>query len=165
MPIGALVAVPELQSEGPARTVSEQGTTTVIRFLATGAQMTQDTRQVVRYGLMPGTRITADVDGTPRAAEILPRRIERDAQSNLLVYTLRWNDDGAEARIREDAVAKVVASEPVDALATVAFHDLRPAHGSHRGPPEPYGPLTFCAREELLAWRDGAWLATGGVVG
>ena len=30
---------------------------------------------------------------------------------------------------------------------------------------EAWGPLTFSAREELLAWRDSAWQRCGGVVG
>ncbi len=164
MPVGALVAIPELQSEGVARLTAEQGGNSTIRFLTTGAVKTQESRQVSRYALLPGTRVTVAVSGAaPRAAHILPQGIQRDATSGLLVYGVRY-EDGVETRIREDAIASVtIPSDPLEQLATATFHDLRPAHGT-RSPPEPWGPPIFSAREELLAWRDSAWSGTGGVV-
>lgn len=186
MAIGSLVAIPELSSEGIARLVGEKGQDSSIRFLASGALKTQPSRQVVRYALLPGTRVriaagvgvaaapAAAVAATVPAAEgaaasrpatILAQPILRDAASGLLVYGVAYTDDaGGQAKLREDAIAAVEEpADQIERLATAAFHDLRPAHDP-RLPADAWGPPTFSAREELLAWRDGAWSGTAGVV-
>ena len=57
MSIGSLVAIPELQLEGPARCLGIQAGYMTLQFLASGAEMTQETRRVVRYVLFPGTEV------------------------------------------------------------------------------------------------------------
>jgi len=51
------MAVPELAAEGPARLIEQQGELSRLVFLATGAEMTQETRRCVRYPLLPGTTV------------------------------------------------------------------------------------------------------------
>ncbi len=167
MTIGALVTVPELQAEGLARLHAVRGGYSVIRFLASGAEMTQEQARVLRYALMPGTRVTATVAGAEVTATITARRIQRDVASGLMVYGVS-GADLPEAAVREDAITGVLsARDPLEQLLTVQFNDLRPAFAKAGSslPPEPWGPQTTAAREELLAWRDAAWTTTGGVVG
>jgi hypothetical protein len=171
MPVGALVAVPDLQAEGPARLLSRQAKNVIIRFLGTGAEMTQEERRVLRYCLLPGTRVRVRLPGAldgdePSDGEVAARAPTRDAASGLMVYAVAV--DGRELQLREDAVLAVPAPrDAAEQLVTATFHDLRPAFAPAGSPlqPEPWGALTFCAREELLQWRDAAWAATGGVVG
>jgi ATP-dependent helicase HepA len=167
MPAGALVAIPELQSEGVARLLGEKGTTSLIRFLASGAEKTQEGRQVSRYVLLPGSRVmlTSAAATAPRPATISALGLQRDAASGLLVYGVTYTDtQGGEARIREDAIVSVtIPLTAMEQLCQAAYHDLRPAHDI-RLPGEPWGGPIFCAREELLAWRDAAWSGTGGVI-
>ncbi len=174
MTTGALVTVPELQAEGLAQLLSTRGGYSVIRFLATGAEMTQEQDHILRYALMPGTRVRAQTDAksadtsTEFTGAISASRIQRDAASGLLVYGLRRDDDGSEVSVREDAVRALLSVEdPVEQLATVQFNDLRPrfAKGGSASAPEPFAAQMASAREELLAWRDAAWSTTGGVVG
>ena len=172
MTIGALVTVPDLQAEGLARLTSRRGGYSVIRFLLSGAEMTQEDGRVLRYALMPGTRVQVIRAGEAMAGAITTRRVVRDAASGLLVYGLRVSGDhaeaGAEIPIREDTVVALAPIEdPVEQLATVQFNDLKPvfAKAGSNLPPEPWGAATFAAREELLAWRDAAWASTHGVIG
>jgi len=139
-----------------ARLLAIKGNTVIISFLGSGAEMTQPEKSVVRYALLPGTRVAVE-GGT---ATIGRKQVLRDARTSLLVYTTEGAEGAAEGRLREDAVLKVLAPrDPLDRLETVAFHDLRP------GQPEPWGPAAFHARERLLTWRDGAWERTRGVIG
>ena len=174
MTIGALVTVPELQAEGLARLIGVRGGYSVIRFLASGAEMTQEQARVLRYALMPGTRVTATVSVAPGApgnevtGTITARRITRDAASGLMVYGLAGPDLSDTTVVREDAITGLPSvRDPLEQLLTVQFNDLRPAFAKAGSalPPEPWGPQTTAAREELLAWRDNAWTTTGGVVG
>ena len=172
MSIGALVSVPELQSEGLARLMSLRGGYSVIRFLLSGAEKTQESKAITRFALLPGTRILATVadDGSPDAevsGTISARKLQRDAASGLLVYGVR-DSAGRELVVREDAITGVpVAIDPLEQLLTAQFNDLRPvfAKAGTALPPEPWAAQTCAAREELLAWRDDAWRLTGGVVG
>ena len=167
MTIGALVTVPDLQAEGLARLTGRRGGYSTLRFLITGAEMTQEDGRVLRYALMPGTRVETVVGGEPKRGAITARRVVRDAASGLLIYGF-LADSGAEAPLREDAVVGLVPIEdPVEQLATVQFNDLRPvfARAGSNLPPEPWGAATLSAREELLAWRDAAWAGTNGVIG
>ena len=167
MATGCLVTVTDLQSEGLARLVEERGTFMVIRFLNSGAQMTQETRLVARYALLPGTRVTVQVGEGKQSAVITAAKLGRDAASGLLVYGHK-RDDGLEGPLREDAIIGMPAPEDaVEQLATAAFNDLRPPMGKAHGVggPDPWGPQTLGAREQVLAWRDAAWQLTGGVVG
>ena len=174
MTIGALVTVPELQAEGLARLIGVRGGYSVIRFLASGAEMTQEQPRVLRYALMPGTRVTATLPGAPGTpgnevtGTITNKRIQRDAASGLMVYGLSGQDLPATTVVREDAITGLPSvRDPLEQLLTVQFNDLRPAFAKAGSalPPEPWGPQTTAAREELLAWRDNAWTTTGGVVG
>ncbi|MCK6487186.1 MAG: SNF2-related protein [Planctomycetes bacterium] len=160
LPPGSLVAVPDLPWEGPARLLVSKGNTVVIRFLATGAEMTQPEKSVSRYLLLPGTRVAVESPEGRRDALVAPRQVLRDAKTGMLVYLVTAADgQGPETRLREDGIALVPPPrDPAEQLATVAFHDLRP------GSDEPWGPLVFDARERLLSWRDGAWKRTRGVV-
>ncbi len=167
MAIGSLVTVPDLQSEGLARLIAERGSFLVIRFLASGAEMTQEARQVSRYALLPGTRVRVQVGEAEQAAVITAAKLGRDAASGLLVYGHK-RADGLEGPVREDTIIGVPHPEDaVEQLATAAFNDLRPPSGKAGGVggPEPWGPQTVGAREQVLAWRDAAWGLTGGVVG
>ena len=83
MPIGALVAVPELQSEGLARLTAERSGFLTLRFLASGAEMTQETVQVVRWCLLPGTRIGVDLAGTRKDGRVTGKRLSRDQATGL----------------------------------------------------------------------------------
>ncbi len=74
MPVGALVAIPELQAEGVARLLEAQGTQTKIRFLASGAEKVQPSRQIVRYALLPGTEVMVGDARLPRAARAFRRK-------------------------------------------------------------------------------------------
>ena len=163
MPVGALVSVPELQSEGLARIVEVRGGFTVLRFLISGAEKTHETGLVLRWCLLPGTRIaTATGSGV-----ITAKRMQRDATVGLLVYGAKIGD-APEALVREDAITAVPWTlDPVEQLATACFNDLRPvfAKAGSALPPEPWAAQTAAAREELMAWRDAAWSLTGGVVG
>jgi ATP-dependent helicase HepA len=168
MPIGALVAVPELQAEGPARLLARKVKDAQIRFLATGAEMTLEERRVVRYCLLPGTRVRLRLPGAEEAGgEVLALPLARDPASSLMVYKVRAQD-GAELSVREDALTAVLPPRDAEEqLLTAAFHDLRPtfAPAGSQLASEPWGALSFGAREELLAWRDAAWSASGGVIG
>ena len=167
MTIGSLVTVPELQADGLARLTGTRGGFSVLRFLASGAEMTQEAGQVLRYCLMPGTRITANVQGTATNGTITTRRIARDQASGLLVYGCT-SEAGADLAVREDTIIAVPAPrDPLEQLLTVQFNDLRPAFAKAGSqlPPEPWSAQMGAAREELLAWRDAAWSTTGGVVG
>ena len=162
MSIGSLVTVPEF-----ARLVEVRGGYSVIRFLASGAEMTQEQARVLRYALMPGTRITAQMGPSAVAGAITARRVQRDGASGQMVYGFA-PQDAAETVVREDAIISVTTvHDPVEQLTTVQFNDLRPAFAKAGSAlaPEPWGPQTTAAREELLAWRDAAWVTTGGVVG
>jgi hypothetical protein len=169
MPSGALVAVPELQAEGPARLLSRKVKNAQIRFLATGAEMTLEERRVVRYCLLPGTRVRLrQGEGAEELpGEIAAQPLSRDSASNLMVYKVLLAD-GREISMREDALIGVAAPRDAEEqLVTASLHDLRPtfAPAGSQLAPEPWGPLSFAAREELLAWRDAAWAASGGVIG
>lgn len=154
IPPGALVAVPELPAEGPGRMLKAQGNTLALRFLASGAEMTRSEKEVVRYCLLPGTRVRVEGDGSER--RISSQQIQRDAKTGLLVYTVAG--ESGEVRLREDAIALVPASaDPWEQLLSATWHDLRPGH------PEAWAAGSYCAREELLAWRDSAWARCGGV--
>jgi len=165
MPVGGLVAIPELQSEGVARLLGEKGGNSLIRFLASGAEKTQEGRQVARYVLLPGTRITVTVATVLRPAVIAAQGLLRDAASGLLVYGVTYTDTaGGEGKIREDMVESIaIPQDALGQLTLAAFHDLRPTHDP-RLPGEPWGGPIFSAREELLTWRDQAWSGTGGVI-
>jgi len=163
MAIGSLVAIPELQAEGPARLEAQQSGFLTIRFLASGAEMTTEARTVVRYVLLPGTRVHAMLDEDEEVVEIGASAPTNDRESGLLRYSL----GGGEETIAEDQILLVPESEsPGQRLRTAAFHELRPRFERAGTPmaPEPWGPITLCARETLLAWRDQAWKDTGGVV-
>ncbi len=167
MAIGSLVTVPELQADGLARLIGSRGGYSVIRFLVSGAEMTQEQGRVLRYGLLPGTRVRATVGGTEFTGAVTTRRIQRDQASGLLVYGVQ-REDGSEVALREDAVLGLVpVQDPIEQLTTVQFNDLRPvfAKAGSALPAEPWAAQTAGAREELLAWRDAAWGTTGGVVG
>ena len=167
MPTGALVAVPELSAEGPARLLARKVKDAQIRFLATGAEMTLEERRVVRYCLLPGTRVRLRAGPAEElCGEILAQPMGRDAASNLVVYKVR-TAEGTERHVREDALTAVLPPRDAEEqLLTAAFHDLRPtfAPAGSPLPPEPWGALSFGAREELLAWRDAAWAVSGGVI-
>jgi ATP-dependent helicase HepA len=168
MTTGALVTVPELQAEGLARLISTRGGYSVIRFLASGAEMTQEASHVLRYALTPDTRVRFQRGEAELIGRISTRRILRDAASGLLIYGVRTEPDAPESPLREDAVTGLIPVEdPVEQLATVQFNDLRPAFAKAGSmlPPEPWGGQTAAAREELLAWRDAAWGLTQGVIG
>ena len=168
MTIGALVTVPELQAEGLARQVATRGGYTVIRFLTSGAEMTQEANRVLRYCLMPGTRVRFARAGAEVEGVITAARMGRDAASGLLVYRVKVGDEAADQPLREDAVVGVPACrDPLERLLTVQFNDLRPmfAKAGSALPSEPWGAATLAAREELLAWRDRAWDQTSGVIG
>lgn len=161
---GSLVAVPELANEGVARLLGEKGTEAQLRFLASGAEMTLDLRRVTRHCLLPRTRVRLAISGGEVEGLISAAPVKRDAKTSLMVYLVRL-DDGREMQLREDALVAVpLPRDPIEQLVTASFHDLMPT-SSGRGQPEPRGIQGFCAREELLAWRDQAWSATGGVVG
>jgi len=167
MTIGSLVTVPELQADGLARLLAVRGGYSVIRFLTTGAEMTQEQNRVLRYCLMPGTRVRVEQAGVAFDGAISGRRLARDAANGLLIYGVT-RPDGSEIPVREDQIVGLAPTEdPVEQLVTVQFNDLRPmfAKAGSANPPEPWSANTCAAREELLAWRDAAWSATGGVVG
>ena len=169
MPAGALVAVPELQSDGPARLLARKAKNAHIRFLASGAEMTLEERRVVRYCLLPGTRIRFRhaPDGAELAGEIAAQAVNRDAASNLMIYAVRL-EDATVITLREDALSAVPAPRDAEEqLVTACLHDLRPtfAPAGSQLPSEPWGALSFAAREELLHWRDAAWGVSGGVIG
>lgn len=160
---GSLVAVPELACEGVARLLGEKGTEAQLRFLASGAEMTLDQRRITRHCLLPRTRVRLAIAGGEAEGVIGAAPVKRDAKTGLMVYLVLL-DDGREMQLREDALVAVPQpADPIQQLITASFHDLMPT-GSGRGAPEPRGIQGFCAREELLAWRDRAWAATGGVV-
>src|SRR4051812_9988106 len=103
MPIGALVTVPELQGEGLARLASRNAGYVGIRFLASGAEMTQEERAVARYCLLPGTRVRAKIGGggsggeeAEREGEITVARVRRDQATGLLAYGWRPAEGGDE---------------------------------------------------------------------
>ena len=129
MAIGSLVTVTDLQSEGLARLLVERGSFLVIKFLATGAEMTQEARYVSRYALLPGTCVLVQVGDQAYDAVITAAKLGRDAASGLLVYGHK-RDDGYEGPLREDAIVAVpLPEDAVEQLATAACNDLRPASG------------------------------------
>lgn len=167
MAIGSLVTVVELQSEGLARLIAVRGGFSVIRFLVSGAEMTQESRLVLRYALLPGTRVDVRQGQLDFSGAITGRRLGSDRATGLLVYGVQ-RDGAAEVQVREDQfVAVRVPEDPVEQLALAHFNDLRPvyAKAGSQLPSEPWGPQTTAAREQLLAWRDAAWGSTAGVVG
>lgn len=167
MALGSLVTITELQSEGLARLREVRGGFSVIRFLASGAEMTQESRLVLRYALLPGTRVEVKQGELAFAGTVTTRRLGSDRATGLLVYGVA-RDGAAEVAVREDQFTAVRAPEdPVEQLATAHFNDLRPvfAKAGSQMPSEPWGPQITAAREQLLAWRDAAWGSTAGVVG
>jgi ATP-dependent helicase HepA len=180
---GALVTVVDLQSEGLARFVEDRGGFTVISFLATGAQMTQESRLVLRYALLPGTRVRVRLPHQPEPVDgvVSAAKLGRDSASGLLVYTVTVpvrTEPAAEKisdtinekneTVREDAIVAVPTPDSAaEQLATAAFNDLRPQYAKAGSvmAPEPWGPNTLSAREQLAAWRNKAWTQTGGVTG
>lgn len=166
MSVGSLVSVPELASEGVARLIGELPGYWKLRFLKSGAELTQETYAVVRHCLLPGTRIRVRVKDEDRFGSILGDAIAQDRTSGLLVYRVGWTGGGT-ARVREDGISEVIEEEdPGERLATIGFHDLRPIRSGRGGAAprqEPWGPIAFAARERLLAWRDEVLAATGGV--
>jgi len=168
MAVGSLVAVPELQADGPAK-VEEEGAGGLlrIRFLASGATMTQERSHVVRYVLLPRTRVVYAARGEKRECRILATRPRRGGAKGLFAYRVA-HDDGAEAWLSEGAVIALPPPEtPAEQLVTASFHDLRPRFGRAGTPlpPEPWGPATYTARDKLLGYRDRVWSSFGGVVG
>jgi superfamily II DNA or RNA helicase len=158
--VGALVCVPELLSDGPARLTGGGGGFLAISFLASGARMTQDERLVQPWMLLPGAPVQ-DASGRRGVVRGAPRC------DGLLVYPVTW-DGGEAGELREDAIASV--PQPTDAieqLATAGFHDLLPSAGQARRDVQwkPWAPSVVRAREELLAWRDALWAPTGGAIG
>ena len=130
MPIGALVAVPELQSEGLARLTAERSGFLTLRFLASGAEMTQETVQVVRWCLLPGTRIGVDLAGTRKDGRVTGKRLSRDQTTGLMIYTVAW-DEGGEAVVREDSITSVPPPQSAEEqLLTIAFNDIRALPGA-----------------------------------
>ncbi|HYE05251.1 MAG TPA: DEAD/DEAH box helicase [Planctomycetota bacterium] len=165
MPIGALVTIPELQAEGPARLIRRQSGYLGVRFLGSGAEMTQEERLVARLCLAPRTRVKVKVGEAERDGTIAARSPTRDGA--LLAYGVLFTD-GSQATVREDAIIALPSPrDAIEQLVTASFNDNRPlfAPAGTALAPEPWGPRTFCAREELLAWRDAQWTATGGVIG
>jgi ATP-dependent helicase HepA len=164
MAIGNLVAVPELQADGPAHLISQKQGFLRIRFLRTGAVMTQESKRVVRYLLFPGTRIAWEEDGR-QTGEILARTPKQDGGRS--IYPVR-HDDGQDWEVDEGRIREVQApTDPCEQLAQVAFHDVRPRFGRSGSPmpPDPWGPLAFCAREALLRYRDRTWAMSNGILG
>jgi len=167
MPIGALVTVPELQADGLARLIGERASFMVIKFLGSGAEMTQEGKLVLRWVLLPGTRVRIRTATGEDDATVLPTQVGKDQASQLLVYRVALAG-GGESLVREDAILAVPpARDPEEQLLTIAFNDLRPLPSTRAiaTGTEPWGPLAFAAREDLLTWRDAAWGKTGGVVG
>jgi hypothetical protein len=167
MALGSLVTITELQSEGLARLCEVRGGFSVIRFLASGAEMTQESRLVLRYALLPGTRVEVKQGEVTFSGTVTVRRLGSDRATGLLVYGVA-QAEGPEVAVREDQFTAVRAPEdPVEQLATAHFNDLRPvyAKAGSQMPAEAWGPQTMAAREQLCAWRDAAWGSTAGVVG
>ena len=167
MAIGGLIAVPELQAEGPARLVGQTSGYFSVVFLRTGASMTVEQRQVCRYCLIPGTRVLVELQGQKLAGEVMSAPVRTDRSSGLITYCIRL-DDGIEEELSENVILDVPASEtPFEQLRTVSFHEWQPrfARAGTPKPPEPWGPQTFSAREQVLEWRDRSWSDTGGVIG
>ncbi len=164
MSIGALVALPELTAEGPARLLASRAGLVSLRFLASGAEVQREAREVVRYALLPGTEVTirvAQTETLAQVSEVIP------PQGGGLVGYRCTIADGSTVQVDEAAVLAVPQpQDPWRQLSTVAFHDLCPRFGRAGAPrpSEPHGPLAFRAREQLLAWRDAAWHETDGVV-
>lgn len=167
MAIGSLVAVPELQSEGPARLLSQTQGFLEIQFLSTGANMTQEARQVVRYCLLPGTLVEFLRDGEPCHAAIGNEKPKNNASTGRFDYQIRLKD-GSESVLDEGEIQKVMDPvNPPHQLKTVHFHDViqRFAKAGTPKPPDPWGPLTFSAREQMLSYRDSLWPVSAGVIG
>lgn len=167
MSIGSLVAVPELQNEGPARLLAQKQGFLEIQFLATGAQMTQEARQVVRYALLPQTKIEVQRAGAKQVLEISAEKPVHNKATGRFDYQA-IDADGKTLRVDEGEIALVREPlHPADQLKTVHFHDVcqRFARAGTPLPPDPWGPLTFTAREELLSYRDSLWPVSAGVIG
>ena len=165
MAVGGLVAIPELQAEGPARLRGQKPGFLDLTFLGTGAQMTAEARTVVRYCLFPGTRIRFELGEEELTGVIGAAAPSTDRATGLISYPVVTGDN--EIQVREDAIIAVPPPNgPGEQLSTVAFHEARPrfARAGTPMPPEPWGPQTFGAREALLAARDLSWSRTGGVV-
>lgn len=167
MAIGALFAVPELQADGPARLEGTSPGYVQLRFLASGATMTQEAKRVVRYCLMPGTRVEVTTTAGQLSAVISEQAPVQPSRGALVRYQV-ITSDGDELDIDEGAITSVIAeTDPAEQLRTVAFHELRPrfGHGTTPRDPEPWGAQTWSARQSVLAWSAEAWADTGGVVG
>ncbi|MDA3962095.1 MAG: helicase-related protein [Planctomycetota bacterium] len=165
MALGSLVAIPELQQEGPARLEEQTPGFLKLRFLASGAEMTTEARNVVRYCLFPGTKIVFN-HGQAEAGGIIAADKPGNAAGGLLSYPV--DVAGKRLEVAEDQIVAIPAPGSAgEQLRTVAFHELQPrfARAGTPRPPYPWGPSTFCAREALQQWRDEAWSATGGVIG
>ena len=163
MSIGHLVAVPELAAEGAARLLEQQGELSKIKFLNTGAEMTQETRRVVRYPLLPGTEVRWRKDGIEASGIILP--MAPRSKNGRLLYAVE--SDGKKVGIDESWISCVEEpADPFDRLSTAHFHDLVPIGGRGGGhkKPLPLGPRLFAARERLFGWRGEAWARSGGVM-
>ncbi len=169
MAVGGLVAVPELQSDGPARLLGQKQGFVDIVFLRSGATMTQEGRRLVRYLLLPGTKI--EFDGFERnskaIAGVIADAVPTNNPDGTWTYTVTA-EDGEVEHIEETRISNVVSAEtPIQQLANVDFHDMQPrfAKAGTPLPPAPWGPESLCAREQLLRYRDDAWQGTSGVVG
>ena len=140
MALGSLVAIPELQAEGPARLEGQTPGFLQLRFLATGAEMTTEARSVVRYCLLPGTRVRAML-GQREVEGRITDEAPTNAEGGLLRYGLAHADGTSE--VVEDQIARVdTATGPAEQLRTVAFHELQPrfAKAGTPMPPYPWGP-------------------------
>jgi ATP-dependent helicase HepA len=164
MVAGQLLAVPELAAEGPARLIEQQGELSRLVFLATGAEMTQETRRCVRYPLLPGTVVRWRREGEDAQRGTILAMPPRPKDGRLLYGV---GTDAGKQAIDESWITLVEEpDDPFERLATVHFHDLVPVGGRGGGHkmPLPLGPRLFAARERLLAWRGEAWQRSGGVV-
>ena len=161
MSIGSLVAIPELQLEGPARCLGLQAGYMKLQFLASGAEMTQESRRVVRYVLFPGTKVRVGEQWWTLGADA-PKQ-----EKGLISYAA-IDEAGQQGVLSETEVEELAtADDPIDHLSQLQWHDLRARFGKagSPAPAEAWGPRTVMARESLLTWRDQAWQRSGGVVG
>ncbi|TVR45026.1 MAG: DEAD/DEAH box helicase [Planctomycetota bacterium] len=161
MTIGSLVGIPELSAEGPARISASRPGWSELRFLKSGAQMTVEEHVLMRYLLLPGSKLRHQGGSEGVVAAVLP-----PASDGLLRYQVTSNG-GADEEWSEAEIARVhPLADPGEQLATVAFHDLLVGTTRSGKPtaPMPWGPAILVAREALLAWSDRLWHQTGGVL-
>ncbi|TVR07717.1 MAG: hypothetical protein EA401_14660 [Planctomycetota bacterium] len=159
LPVGIIVAVPDLAAEGPARLLESRPGWCVLRFLASGAEMTTEAHGVTRYVLLPGTQITYGPErqrGTVAAVAAHSDGIVR--------YQLSDTADS----IAESAITAVtIPRDPLEQLAQAAFHDLRvgTTRTGRARKAEAWGPRTLSAREDVLRWGDAVWQHCRGILG